>query len=208
MTTGMGPQQAPISYADPTTPRAEHQSGAGLTRRDAAALAVKLMGVYLIVQTIPILVDLGAWALEGVRMRPVLGYYLVRLGFFAGLGLVLIATGDRVGVWLLPEPTAMPSPPASIEARDLQAAAFAFVGVLMVAAWALPGLIYDGWLYYYGNAASDNLQRMPNVGALIARHVLELLLGIWLFYGSKRLSGYWQRVRSERPMSEHDERPL
>ena len=29
----------------------------------------------------------------------------------------------------------------------------------------------------------------------LLRHGLELGLGLWLFYGSKRLSLYWQRLR-------------
>lgn len=201
------PEPSRLSYADPFTPRAEHH-GTTLTRRDLSALAVKLIGLYLIVQAIPAVVGIAGWILDGAP-RSGIGYYLGNFGFFVGLGLVLIAMGDRIGAWLLSDPAPVPSEPAAPDIRNVQAAAFAVVGVMLIAVWALPGFFYDGWRYLYGTRPASASERLRELRPLLVRHTVELVLGLLLFYGSKRLAAYWHRLRSRgHSQANNDEGPL
>jgi hypothetical protein len=173
-----------------------------------AALAVKLMGLYLIVQAIPAVVAIVGWMMDGAPHGGA-GYYLSTFGLSAGLGLVLLAVGDRIGAWLMADPSPLPSEPAPPDVRNVQSAAFAVAGVMLIAVWALPGLVYDGWRSFYALNPVDAQQRAIEGRPYLARHVVELLLGLFLFYGSKRLSAYWHRLRTHRlSHADDDEGPL
>ena len=208
---GDGPENGTaIPYADRSTPHPEHHGGGGgVTRRDVAAIVVKLVGVYMVLQGFPPLVTLGQYGLAGPAGIPayVWLYSLAMLGFYVGIGSLLLAYGDRAARWLLPRPDRSESaPPATGSPVEWQAAAFAVAGVVIIVFWAAPGFLFDLWRHFFRNNPDAPPGQIVEAVPYLVRHALELALGLWLFYGSKRLSLYWQRLRGQRPGP--DEWPL
>lgn len=190
-----------IPYADRSTPSADHHGGSGgVTRRDVATIVVKLVGVYMILQGFPALIAIGQYGFGGLGhiSMSMWGYFLGMLGFYIGIGALLLAFGDRAAKWLLPRPDGSRSaPPAPGSPVELQASAFAVAGVVIVAFWAVPGFIFDTWRYLFHNSPDAPPGQIVDVMPFLVRHAMELALGTWLFYGSKRLSTYWHRLRHE-----------
>lgn len=185
-----------LSYADSSTPDPD---GGGVTRRDVATLAVKVVGVYMILQAFPALVSIGQLGFSGLSgvSTSLWAYYLGMLGFYVGLGVLLLVCGQRIASRVLPKPTASASvAPAPWSPAELQAVAFSVLGVTLIVVWGLPGLVFDCWRNFFRNSPDAPPGQVMDVMPYLVRHVLELSLGLWLFYGSKRLSLYWQRLRS------------
>lgn len=188
--------QPALPYADSSTPDPD---GGGITRRDVATLAVKLVGVYMIIQGFPDLVQIGQLGFGGLsRISTMLWvYYLGMLVFYVGIGALLLVYGQRVSGRLLPKPDVSGSvAPAPWSPVELQAVAFSVLGMILIAVWALPGLVFDCWRYFFRHNPDAPPGQVIDVMPYLVRHALELGLGLWLFYGSKRLSLYWQRLRS------------
>jgi len=170
-----------------------------VTRRDIATIIVKLIGVYMILQGFPALVAIGQYGFGGLGRisMSMWAYFLGMLGFYLGIGALLLAFGERAAKWLLPRPdgsgSAAPWPGSPVE---LQAAAFSVAGVVIIAFWAAPGLIFDTWRYLFHNSPEAPPGQVVELMPFLLRHAMELAVGLWLFYGSKRLSLYWQRMRS------------
>ena len=188
-----------LPYADSTTPHPlQTGGGGGVTRHDLATLALKLLGIYMLVQALAAAGSAGELLTYGVRGLPwtFVFFQIALVAFYGGIGWLLLLYGQRAAHRLLPEPlpgTAQPS--ATLSVTELQSAAFSVVALILVLVFALPGFIYDGWMYWGSNPA-DAAERMAQLKPDVARHVAELIFGVWLFYGSKRLAGYWRRIRA------------
>ena len=201
----------PLPYADTSTPRPE-QIGAssGITRGDVASLALKLLGIYFLVQSASAFIFLIEITISSLRSwqagRTV--YYVAATAMQLAVGLILLLRGDRIALRLLPKsPHQIPSSPGS--PVELQAAAFAVVGVFF-ALTSLPELAST--IVQLANDAAQSIQ--PEHSAqFVIRQVMkpaaQLFLGVWLFLGSKRLTAYWQRTHSgSKPPPIDEERPL
>jgi hypothetical protein len=188
-----------LPYADRSTPHPDQHGGTGgVTRRDVATIIVKLIGVYMILQGFPAVIAIGQYGFGGLGRinMSMWGYFLGMLGFYLGIGVLLLAFGDRASKWLLPKPGGTSSgPPRPGSPVELQAAAFAVAGVVMIAFWAIPGFVFDTWRYLVRNNPDAPPGQILEVTPFLVRHAMELGLGLWLFYGSKGLSLYWQRLR-------------
>ena len=208
--TAAGANAPSIPYAVPSTPRVGDQGASGVTRLDVATLALKLIGIYMIVGGLPHLISLGGLVLAPSTFSgSSLIYYLVMMAIYFGIGILLVVHGQKLGAKLLAKHDPVPAAPVlPMSPRDLQAAVFAIVGIILVVTMALPGLVYDLWQWQFGSRPSSSQERLDELKPFLVNHLLELGLGLWLFYGSHRLANYWERLSGRTREINSDEGPL
>jgi hypothetical protein len=199
---------APLQYAQPDASRPYLAGDAhGLTRRDVASLALKLVGIYSLLQGMSLvsympglLMHYRAYRAASIAMEMLLlglGPYALSLG----VGIFLLLFADRLAPRLLPEPApgqADSPPPALVRTSgpELQAVAFSVVGLLLIV-WSARSLALAAWNFYAGSRVIVEALERPGWGRYALEAAVECGLGVWLFFGSKRLAGFWQRLRGQ-----------
>jgi hypothetical protein len=201
--SGAAPAAA-LPYALPDTNR-PFQAGDthGLTRRDVAALSLRLVGLYALLQGMylftylpALLVNYRSYRASSLGMDALLfwmGPYVLSLG----AGLLLLLFADRLAPRVLPAPAAgdggaAPAALVRTSGPELQAIAFSVVGLLLVV-WSAKSLALLAWALYRAEPGVS----FPNAewGKHAMEFVVECGLGVWLFFGSKQLARFWQRLR-------------
>jgi hypothetical protein len=187
----------PIPYADPLVP-AGRDAGLrfGITRGDVAALAVRIFGIYLLLQALPLAMFVISQLLQSPRLR--LSGFMSSFGFvfygiylvvFTAAGVWLLVKAVRVAAWLLPNTTGNAAVPVVHGSPDgLQAVAFSIVG-LYLAASAFPDVA--AILAQYARFQSDRAM-FPQ----LIKPGIEFVVGLVLFFRSKRIAAYWQQTRA------------
>ena len=202
------PPNAALPYADPSTP---HQLGnaSGISRGDIAALGVKLVGLYIMLQGLPYLSQVlevvgvsarfpGQWVFSELAV----------IAFLEAAGLALLLRGSEIGAWLLPKAGSTGIPTTAGSPVELQAAAFGVAGVL-VAIPAVPEAASNIWRYLYDT--SRNGPQPVAVSEFILNFIkpaAQIGVGAWLFFGSKQLARYWHRLRGEKRRPTDESGPL
>lgn len=183
----------PIEYAKPTTPNVHLASG--ITRGDVAALAVRLLGIYMVVVGLPAIGYVVGSLFGPLRLNRQLEFYLIYEIIFLGGGGFMVAKAAMIGGWLLPRATLNPQmPSASGSPQELQAVAFSIVG-LVLAVSACPTLI-SLLVEALATPHPNLLQSLPTG--------VEFVLGVLLFFRGKRLARYWQALPAA-PMTRNDD---
>jgi hypothetical protein len=171
-----------------------------LTRYDAAVLAVRILGLYLLVQSATawgwFVALLFSWRSNsaGVGWNDAIPFAIIPSAAYGAIGVFLLAAARWLAARLLPEAHAHDGPALAV--RHAQAVALSIVGALLTTE-ALPNLARAAWAYYYtstnaGSVVSTKGSSSPEV----AQAVVQLVLGIWLFGGSKAIAAGWQRLRT------------
>lgn len=189
---------APLSYADASVPRPEQIAMAGgVTRGDVAVITVRILGIYIMLQGLSELALVGSfmgfsYGTSGLNMT-----FVAVFAVFEAVGIFMVVKASTIGRWLLPPALVAPGvDPATRSPVDLQSAAFAVLGVLLVV-WAAPDIVMVIWRY-----TDDAIRSRPHdeglsyLLGLLLKPGVNLILGLWLFFGSKRLSLYWQKTRA------------
>jgi hypothetical protein len=200
------PPAQPIPYALPETSR-PYQAGdaQGLTRRDVASLALKLVGIYALLQGTYLLVYLPGLLISYREWSTTVGVEMLFLGLgpyalSLAIGVVLVLFGDRLAPRLLPHSSAAAGlgPPTLVRTTgpELQGMAFSVVGVLLVV-WSARSLILAAWGLSQSQRADLGIFREQGWGQYLLQFALEFGAGVWLFFGSKRLAAFWQRLRGQ-----------
>jgi hypothetical protein len=114
-------------------------------------------------------------------------FYLAYVAVFVGVGTFLLIKATMIAGWLLPKSTASPGvPPGPGSPQNLQAVAFSVVGVILASS-AFPDLART--MIQYGGESHALLQEITKPG-------IEFVVGLLLFFQSKRLAAYWHRIRA------------
>lgn len=169
-----------------------------MTKREIASLALKLLGIYCLIQALTFLagvlnlVGLNAakmdlsWSLLVVAgVLPILGYLLA--------GFVLLAFGDRVSEKLMHEDKVAGARVSKITTREVQTLAFSVVGIYVIAT-SLPDLASLLWsIAFYYRKGGPELARAgaENVWQSAIQVVVEFAVGAGLFLGSRGVSSLW-----------------
>jgi len=175
-----------LAYATPLSQPIEHATP--LSRYDFATLAVRLLGLYLLLVVLPGFVFLvrDMFRIGGVFVLFQVGAQSLIIR--ALLGGLLLFQARRIGARLLP-PLApahsTPLPRAAIV--QLHGTAIATCGVILLAFRGIPGLITDLWSYYNRPGS-----RRPDT---FAQDVIDILIGLFLFFGASAIANYWDRTR-------------
>lgn len=166
------------------------------TRSAAGALALRLMGIVVLIWTLDLVPGVLSELRHGDREPPALytGHVAAWLTL-AALGTLLIVSARALSRTLL-----RVRPPDTTDARmaRMQAIAFSIVGLWIFAA-ALPVLVI-----HIAAASSAYVERLQGLRSAFDRPhwpteawmaLVQVLLGAGLFFGSRGLSSLWFRVR-------------
>jgi hypothetical protein len=110
---------------------------------------------------------------------------------------------------MLPRTAVVASEPPGHGPAQFQAIAFSILGVYFCAS-AIPSLVYlltriigDGVSSGTGSPISRAEGFLPS----LLHYGVQILLGIWLFFGSKRLSAWWWQLRHPELQYAQEEAP-
>lgn len=177
-----------------------------MTKREIAALAFTIAGIYALIEAIPMVTSLVSWfdmlrrmtagsgsAKTGQLVLVTLAMMLPLAGLLFAAYLLIVRSG-KFAARMFPEDDTGLATKAS--AAGLQAAALSVVGVLVVAL-ALPRLLNAvGYLAsVYARTPPPEQTPWTSWTHLLAG-VVQLGLGIGLFFGGRGLANYWQRLRT------------
>ncbi len=188
----------PLAYA----PRGDRNPLGALTVGEAAILAVRVLGLYFILEALPIL---SAITMIFFSSRPTPGIapeqILTQLSypfFYGAIGIVLLTKSSWVACRMLGVASWPGESPLHVSARQLQAVGLSIFGVILAISGAedfIRGIV----TYLRAEVAGDVIYRGAIDLATLASGMFKLFVGVWLFVGSKRLSVWWQKIRSTAP---------
>jgi hypothetical protein len=167
-----------------------------MERVDAAALAFKIAGIYVMVEAVKLVPNAAIYLRNvvgdaGVTARDLAligAPLLVACAALAILAYILIAFSRRFGQRALAEPT-QEAIDFQGEARDLQAVAFSVIGLVLLAS-AVPELVNDiaGALHSSEQIWSFLRSQAPDLIVLF----LQLSAGYWLFFAPRSVRRAWE----------------
>lgn len=170
-----------------------------MTLRDIAGIGLKLLGVYAIIlalshtEVIGLAISAAGFG-HGAAVSPLQWTVMVLpLGLLLVSGLVLVFCSRRIGRVIVPDQkTVSADPPLSCS--DVQALAFSVAGVA-IACVALPrlGRILMNAGLLRGSRGEATIRTM----AQAIGPVLQLFIGVALFFGGRGLAKVWQKLQGQ-----------
>jgi hypothetical protein len=180
-----------------------------MTHQNIASLSLKLFGVYAIIKAVSYTQTLGILISSIVSNQMETNYpplwligSLLPFLLLLIIGLALIFRSDGIGKHLVSdEETEFRS--TSLSFADIQAIAFSIAGVILFAQ-AFPKLIEM--------AVNVNVLRRLEVGGMEKKIqldlwtksiglVIELAIGLGLFFGARGLANLWHKLQETRPIN-------
>jgi hypothetical protein len=180
-----------------------------MNSREVAALALKLLGVYAIIQALSLLQILGTFSIMPQMSRG--GIALQAWTYFAALvpfllvaivAVVLLTRSEALARLIMKEEQAF-TLPGSLTSRDIQTIAFSVAGVFILL-HALPGLLQLATGLWYYSSASSGRQSLGDtfiwrsLWTSTVSPVVQCVLGIVLFFRSRGLANLWHSLQSAR----------
>jgi hypothetical protein len=179
-----------------------------MNSREVASLALKLLGVYAIIEALPLLQYLGALAaMPSSERASIVMRAWAYLAMFVPFALVAIAAfvlltqSEGIARLLVKEDRTIS--PGGLSSRDVQTIAFSIVGAL-VFILAMPGvcqLIMNLWYLgpgYYGGPSPERSRQLFRIATSAAGPVIQCVLGIVLFFRSRGVANFWHGLQSAR----------
>ena len=178
-----------------------------LTRGDVATIAVKLFGLYALLQAMPGIITCIHYFRPDVAYMTVTAVPVI---VYLSLGIFLVICGEKVARWLLPRTAVTTTEVPGHGPAQIQAMAFSLIGVL-VFVWSAPSLAWYLVVLMLGDGTQAiQVNRSDRIGHLspqLIRYGSETILGVWLFLGSKGLVAWWWRMRHPEVRLENPETP-
>ena len=173
-----------------------------MTKREIAALACKILGIYAIITALRHLVNIvGPLAFFGVgepsweiKVVLLIAASIIPFALLTGFGLFLWFQADRIAGYMISgEESQIVNFQTSF--TDVQAIAFSVVGLLLLAEVVpdIAAIISNLSI----RTQSPEIQMTVNAGtrSLIISLVVRLVIGLWLFFGSRGLVGLLRLTR-------------
>lgn len=158
-----------------------------MTNRELASLAIKLVGLYCLIQVVLHIAGASYMVLSGQMTIPALGLFYAVLSSFVALGALLIWKSEWF-VRLVLAARKRPGPDEETEQKRLQPILFSVVGVVLVVQ-ALPQVSFTISRYLFEEDRELGWQ-WPHLTGL----AVQMLLGVALFLGSGGLARVWRRI--------------
>ena len=180
-----------------------------MNSRDVASLALKLLGVYAIIQALPLLQYLRylvALVELPERNSTAMQLWIAALGIVPPLlvgvaAIVLLTRSAELARLLVPEDRIVAL--GGMSSREVQTIAFSVAGAI-VFILGVPGLSQvilrlAYWPEYYGRTLSpEGGRRLLDAALTSLGPVIQCVLGIVLFFRSRGLANFWHRLQSAR----------
>lgn len=179
-----------------------------MAKREIVSLVIKLMGVFILIKTlayVPMsLVNLfSVWQTSQTEITEKTLFTI--MAFFLALipivfALLIIVLSDKVAAWLIKErEDKIVEFSDSIQKEDVMLVVFTCFGLYLIVT-AFPNLIL--YLFHYltlrrsgGDYVSYTSGGLYNFSRIIAP-IAQLILGVWLFIGSRGIVKLWRKIRS------------
>jgi hypothetical protein len=181
-----------------------------MTKREVASLALKLLGIYAFILAISsfhsMMISLAIGAQYTGTTSHDSTFFLLAAGsgipllLLIFLGWYLIAASERLSKGLFPQEVGEDKISA-LSSEDAQTIAFSVVGLLLLTK-AVPNLFrvmlrISSALQYKTLSATVIKTGIIQSSVVV---VVQLALGLYLFLGSKGLSGLWHKLQRTRGM--------
>jgi hypothetical protein len=170
-----------------------------VTAEDVGALTLRLIGAYLCLNAILAASRVMYYTIQSR------GWYWSTLGGEV-IGLVFfVLVGGAFWKWARPWARKLvpPNPAAPVETRQplspasLLSAGLSFLGVFIAVTSAIPGIIATvGRLFLMSQYQSLN-ETVTSVGPELVRDIVQLVVAIWLYRNSRKLTRGWERRERE-----------
>jgi hypothetical protein len=174
-----------------------------MTKHELASFAVKLLGIYTIIESLPLLQVLGGLASSPSGRADVSMYREMFIGQLIPfvlrvlVGVLLFVYSRELAPRLMDEDKPL-NVSSALTARDVQAVGFSIVGVLIFLR-ALPDLSQAVWSWLYTiSQSSMQSWRGPVAHITWPRGVsaaIQLVLAIVLFLQARGLANFWHRIQ-------------
>lgn len=180
-----------------------------MTKREIASLAIKLMGVFILIKTIAYVPMAVGSVLSATRTVDFSGFLeVVGYAIFAASvsliplvwALLIIVLSDKVAAWLIKEPDdTLIEAVGAVNKEDVMVVVCSCIGLYLAVA-AFPNLILKASHFLaVRNAGSDRFSYLS--GSLYetlqcVAPIVQIALGVWLFAGSKGIVKFWKKIRS------------
>ena len=185
-----------------------------MTGPQIASLSLKLMGIFSIIQAVPILKDLWSYFVfkdssffGSDNMPPNYNYLLIgtltSICLLILIGACLIIYSDTLGKKIIKENNDTKIS-TDLTANDLQAIAFSVIGIVMIV-MAIPHLVKIAANVQALKMAGDEYPgKSVSAGtwAYATGLSVQVIIGLLLFFGSRGLSSLWYFFQKIRPLSD------
>jgi Na+/H+ antiporter NhaA len=182
-----------------------------MTQNQIASLSLKLLGIYSILEAIPILRELSqVFAWRGLRIEMESGPpdtdllligILMSVGLLLLIGFCLIIFSQALAKQMVSEGETKDSL-TELSAKNIQSIAFSIVGLVMIVI-AIPHLVQLAANLQGLKKAGDEMRKQSiSIGtwAYSIGTAVQFVVGILLFLGGRGLSSLWFFFQRLRPM--------
>ena len=177
-----------------------------MTARQIASLFLKLVACYVLIGAIPRFLATAQTVVELHRSDfPVAIPIAIAVGSIIGvlvLMYLIISRSDWFAARIVRD-NDQPIPVLALTTREIQAVAFSWIGLLLMAS-SVSGLVYQlstlRRMMYMEGVQSQIVEFGDRIYSAIAGDVSQLLLGAVLFLYPSGLSRLWHSIQSSRPM--------
>lgn len=159
------------------------------SRLDVAVIALRLIGIYILVQA----ALLGAMLIPGIvsafsisTVLKELILPLVLIAGVAGVGGCLLVFSEWIGRRILPRDGGGPAAGA-LDSSTWQAIAFAVLGVYLIVE-SMPRIVANTVYYGFGESEIMGAQRLSDL--------VQIAVGVVLFFQARGLAGLWHKLRT------------
>jgi hypothetical protein len=170
------------------------KEGRSMTKKEIVSLSLKLAGIYCILMalTYSSIAMISIFSYRGQSFLVTL-FSLMPFILFLASGIYLIFS-TKIDAKLIPS-IDQESKPSSLSSHEIQSLAFSIIGVFVLVN-AIPDFIQ----IIITVTSGINVSYLSHIVAVL----IKLALGIYLFLGSKGLSGLWHKLQSTRSMKPSD----
>jgi hypothetical protein len=184
-----------------------------MTQNQIASLSLKLLGIYSIIESIPLLRELSqvfAWRGSKIEMESgpihtdlLLIGIITSVGLLLLIGCCLIIFSKSLAKKMITEEEIINSS-TELTAKNIQAIAFSIVGLVMIVI-AIPHLVQlTANLQALKSTGSESVKKDISIGtwAYSIGIAVQFIVGILLFLGGRGLSSIWFFIQKMRPMKD------
>jgi hypothetical protein len=184
-----------------------------MTQNQIASLSLKLLGIYSIIESIPLLRELSqifAWRGSRIEMESgplrtdlLLMGIMTSVGLLLLLGLSMIIFSNSIARRMITEEETI-NEKTELTAKNIQSIAFSIVGLVMIVI-AIPHLVQlAANIQAMKSVGSESVKRDISIGTWVYSIgiAVQFIIGILLFLGGRGLSSIWFFFQKIRPMKD------